>query len=80
MEAVFMTFLSGALVSFVTQIAKNHEVHPHVVVAGMSIVFGVLYWAFTQYLPEELQTNIVGFIGGSMGTATLVYEWFIKRL
>lgn len=83
METLYVALiigLGGALVSFATELAKKLKVHPRVLVAGFSIVLGLIYQLWMVFVPAALQIHAAEFIGGAMMTATFVYEWFLKDI
>jgi hypothetical protein len=81
----FAALVLGTIASFAIEWLKVWSRKSGVPVKGkdglllLALVAGGSYAAFFYIVPKELQTSIVEYMGTSIATAMLVYEFLLKN-
>ena len=81
----FVALVLGTFASFGIEWLKGWSAKAGVPIKGkdgllvLALVAGASYAAFFYIVPKELQTSIVEYVGTSMATAMLVYEFLLKN-
>jgi hypothetical protein len=80
MESLFITALSSAFVTMLTEFSKMTKIPPQVIVVVLSLILGIGYQALKVALPMPLQMQIQDFVAGTMAGSVFIYEFVIKRI
>lgn len=81
MENLILPILAGFLVTGLTQVFKKFEnVNPQLIVLLLCLLAGAFYQLFVIYIPADMQTQIINFVLGTLGTAAVLYEYVLKNL
>ncbi len=73
-NTILTTVLLSSLVIVVTQIAKRKGFDQKAVTLVVVGVLALLYWAFQNFVPQEVQTNVLTAITSIVGTAKILYD------
>ena len=79
---LLLSILGGAIVTLLAGLLKGKlsKFSPKLVVTGVAVVLGALYYVFSTYMPIALQQSLVDFAVGSLAFAVLIYEFLYKSL
>jgi hypothetical protein len=61
---------------FVVSFAKWLGIEVKIAVTVIAIFFGLLYQAYVFFVPESFQENVISFLTGAVGYATLLYNCY----
>jgi len=82
---VLTVIIGGVLVSFLSWLLKNplkalsDKIGSRYIVGGVSVLAGIAYYIFSNYLPVEFQENVVNFVYGSMSSAVFIYSFILNK-
>jgi hypothetical protein len=77
---VLLLIIGGAVVSAITQLAKKAGMAPQLALALLAIGFGTIYFIAQTLFPPATWETVVNSILSIAGTATLIYNFLIKKL
>jgi predicted membrane channel-forming protein YqfA (hemolysin III family) len=79
---IITILLGGAIITTLVNLvkAKFPKTNVQIIVAGMSLLIGVVYQLFSSLVPEPLKVSIVSFIVEAGASAVLIYEFIWKNL
>jgi len=80
MDDVVLSVIVGGGITLLTELAKKVKIPIDAALVVLCVVAGCCYYLFTAFLPMNLQTNVVNFVVGSLGFATVFYRWILKVL
>ena len=72
--------ITGILQSLITEFSKKHGLSVLAAYFYLSLIVGIVYQSFIQFLPEGIQTDVKIFVLGAAGSASLFYGFVIKKL
>lgn len=70
--------IAGVAMVIVGQIVKKTGLAGQYVAAGLAVIVGISYTAFTTFVPVEVQQNVVAFAGTAFATSWTLYELMYK--
>ncbi len=78
MEVLLMAVV-GLVVSLVSELSKKSSVPVGAVLVFLSIIVASFYQGIVQFAPEVFKANLSTFALGTMGTASLIYGFLLKK-
>ena len=75
---VLASAITGAVMYIVACLVKKTGLPSKYIVAGLTVLVGVGYTAFTKWVPVEVQENIVAFASTALATSWAIYEMIHK--
>lgn len=79
MEILLMAGL-GLFQTIVTQVAKKYGASVWTLYLAFAILSALIYQAFVFFVPEAIQTSISAFIMGTLGSASIIYGFIVKKI
>jgi hypothetical protein len=77
------TVVGGTLLTVVINMIKPYLVkkgfNPQIFVVLLGLCLGVIYTAFSYFVPEIYKTQVINFVVQSISTAVLIYEFIWKN-
>ncbi len=79
---IMISIVGGGIISVIVSLLKGplQRFSPRLLVAGVSILSGILYYVFYTYMPEMLKQEIVNFVYGTLSSAVFIYAFIWKGL
>lgn len=81
---LLMTALGGTFITILINVIKpcllKKGYNPQIFVVALGLILGILYTAFSYFVPEIYKTAVINFIVQSISTSVFIYEFIWKNI
>jgi len=77
---LLIPLVTGALITWITQIAKKWEINPKLLVIVLIGIASVSYTLLNDFLPETMKETIITFALESFAFAKVLYTYGLKYI